>query len=797
MGTAIESIDKHGLRANGNNIPGVHGLLTAKVKATVKRRTLSLAAAVALPALMTSAVLALAGPAPAAQARAADQGVLGSDRTGTGHVSIAITSMNPQYAGPGATVTVAGTISNGTSQTEAGLDVQLYTSPTRFSSRDGMDSFLTQGGEADLEAAGSQFLLPTSVKPGSTAHWSASFDVSGVGMSEFGVYPVVAQLQDDIAGTVLTSAQTLLPFWPGQRAAGLLSSLNISWLWPLVEQPHQQVCPALTNNGLAAALQPGGRLSALVTAAVTHPDADLTWFIDPALLSDVATMTKPYSVGGTPDCTHVPPNEPASKAAVSWLAKVKAATASQPTVIAPFANVDMTALVHEGLTADLASAYHIGDAVARSILGQPLTPTIAWPPGGTADLSLLTSLGTAENIRTVVLNSSELPPSATAVYQPDDAVTSITTGAGTSMNVLLADDTLTGVLAAGDTSSGALSGSAEFAVKQRFLAETAMIAAEAPDSARSVVVAPPENWSPSQALAGDLLAETAGAPWLKPTTLSSLPTAHDTDRTVHRQPLQASQGSPGELSRGYLGMVKSVGSQLSVYESMLFHPEPSYLQSLDEALAATESAAWRGRGAAQGQALAGGLQEYLHGAEDKVRIITSTEVSMAGASGPIPVVIQNSLLRQAIEVRVNATVVSTPRRTSQLTIGRSADKLVVVQPGEAVPVRLPVSSAPQGPTVIRLGLTSANGTTLPFAQTQLTVESTRYGRAILFLIGAAIGVLVLTSVYRGARRRLRGDGHVVYEEADPPGSVVTGTSAQHPTEAPDDLADARRWADDA
>jgi hypothetical protein len=67
----------------------------------------------------------------------------------------------------------------------------------------------------------------------------------------------------------------------------------------------------------------------------------------------------------------------------------------------------------------------------------------------------------------------------------------------------------------------------------------------------------------------------------------------------------------------------------------------------------------------------------------------------------------------------------------------------------------------------------------------------------LFLIGAAIGVLVLTSVYRGARRRLRGDGHVVYEEADPPGSVVTGTSAQHPTEAPDDLADARRWADDA
>jgi hypothetical protein len=68
----------------------------------------------------------------------------------------------------------------------------------------------------------------------------------------------------------------------------------------------------------------------------------------------------------------------------------------------------------------------------------------------------------------------------------------------------------------------------------------------------------------------------------------------------------------------------------------------------------------------------------------------------------------------------------------------------------------------------------------------------------LFLIGAAIGVLVLTSLFRGVRRRMRGGTTLVNEEADPPGSVVTGTSdARYPTEAPDDLADARRRADDA
>ena len=221
-----------------------------------------------------------------------------------------------------------------------------------------------------------------------------------------------------------------------------------------------------------------------------------------------------------------------------------------------------------------------------------------------------------------------------------------------------------------------------------------------------------------------------------------------------------------------------------------------YTQSLDEALFATESAAWRGSGMRRGAALADGLSVYITSAENKVKIIDSDQVQMGGSSGQVPVSIQNGL-HQAIEVRVVATVDNVPGRTSQLTIGRYPDTLII-PPLQLALVKLPVSSAPQGSTVIHLGLTSANGTPLTFTDTRRTVVSTRYGRAILFLIGAAIGVLVLTSVYRGVRRWLHDDTHLINEEADPPGSVVTGTSdARHPTEAPDDLADARRWVDDA
>ena len=759
----------------------MRGLLSAKVRRRIAARTAALAGVIAVPVVVLAAGL---GAAPAVQA----------DAAASGHVSVTITAMTPQTAGPSSTVRLTGTVTNGTSQTQAGLEVQLLTSATRFSARDSMDSYLAHGSDASLEAVGGLFVLPASVGPGQSANWRASFSVSAVGMSEFGVYPVAAQLLD-YSGDVLGSAQTLLPYWPGQNSGVLARPLSISWVWPLIDQPHRQVCSALTNNDLAASLGSAGRLSALLDAGASHPGADLTWFVDPALLGDVSTMTRAYSVGGQANCTGEV-SERALPAASRWLSELRQTTAAEPTVITPYANVDTSALVHQGLTADLASAYALGDAEARSVLGTAPSQAIAWPAGGTADLSVLTRLATSEHVSTVVLSSSEMPPSPGDVFTPDDAVAAIHTGAGTAMTVLLADSTLTGVLAGGGTSSGTSSAGTEFSVRQRFLAETAMIAAEAPDSARSLVVAPPQDWSPSQALADDLLSETTSAPWLKPATLGSLATTSGTGSGFSRQALPASKASPGELSASYLAPVEQLGRQIGQYESMLYKASASYLQALNQALAALESAAWRRNGAATGQAMRANLMQYTANAMRKVRIITSPTVPMGGSSGSVPVAIQNGLGHNTIQVRVVATPLNNPDRSSQLRIGHFSS-VVQVPPGDAVTVRLPVSSAPQGSTPITISLATVNGTPLGVKQATTTVESTRYGQAILFLIGAAIGVLVLTSGYRAIRRWLRGDSHGTRGEAQSPGSVESGTSAPQPTEGQDDLADARRWVDDA
>ena len=770
----------------GNTIPSVHGLLPADIP----RRFLSLAAAAVVPAALT-AVLGLAPPAQA-QPGQPGQAVQPGQAAQAGRVSIVIDSMTPQTAGPGSTVTVAGTVTNGTGQTEAGLGVQLLTSPVRFATRDEMDGFVDHRSGASLVDAGNQFVLTASLKPGATVRWHASFGADTVGMTQFGVYPVGVQLADE-AGDVLGLDQTLLPFWPGQQAAGLGRPLDIAWTWPLVDQPHHQVCSALSNNSLVSSLAPAGRLSALLGAGQAYPGAHLTWVIDPALLSDVATMTKPYQVASGTGCNPAP-WQPASKAAQNWLDTLRGITGARSPVLTPYANVDVSALVHSGLAPDITSAYNAGYAVADSVLHGSFGPTIAVPAGGMADLSVLSNLATAQHTGTAVLDSSEMPPADPTVFEPDDAVTKIRTPAGVNMTILLADHILTGVLAAGNTSSGVLPVSTQFAVSQRFLAETAMIAAEAPDSDRSVVVAPPQDWSPSAALASNLLSETTSTPWLSPTALAGLASAPDGNRHIARTPPPSNKTAPGELTSSYLGTVAGTGTALGVYRDLLYQPSSSYIQGLELALTASESSAWRRGAASRGQRLVNKLSNFMGGEEGRIKIIAAQQVPMGGSSGQIPVSIQNGS-HHPIQVRLNVSPVTVPDQPTQLTVGHFQN-LITIPPQQAPTVKLPVSSAPIGPTDLQLTLTTAHGKPLPLPVTSLTVQSTRYGRAILFLIGAAIGVLVLTSVFRGVRRRMRAERQVAPEDTDLPGSVETGTSARHPTEAPDDLADARRWADD-
>jgi hypothetical protein len=712
-----------------------------------------------------------------------------------GGVTLAIDSISPQIATATSTVVVSGTVTNGTRSALTGLSVVLDSTETWFGTRSSMDAFADSTGSgagADAASApsliedGTPFTFSGAVPAGGTASWKVEFTAADAGLTQFGVYGLEAALNGP-AGTPPATSRSLLPFWqPGA------SKLKIAWIWPLIDQPYTQACGWPTSDDLESSFASGGRLDDLLTAGSSDPAAKLTWAVDPALLGDAESLRVRHQVGGSADCTGQS-EQPASAAAGNWLTALQTATASQPVITTPYANVDVAALVHNGLSNDMKTAYQLGQQVADPALSKAFLIDIGLPAGGLADQSVLTALSANENIPSVVLSSSEMPLTNGAFA--DDAVSSWANGEGSTMSVLLADSTLTTVLKGAGTTSAA----GQFAIEQRFLAETAMIAAEAPNDPRSLVVSPPETWDPSQALATTLLKETTSAPWLQPVQLESLTGPHsDAASQVSRRPPPANSVSAKELSKTYLNSVSALDGMLAVYSSMLDGAPAGYKTQLEMALAATESSAWRGGGtsAAQGKALVTGLSQYLSDAERKVRIIPPGQISMAGASGQLPVTIQNGLEKQAVRVRLVATVVTARGYANTLTIGEQ--KVVTIPPGQVRLVKLDVHSARQGSTTIDLSLTSANGSVLPWTVgTQLTVNSTRYGQAILLLIAAAIGLLLLSSAFRSSRRRLAAapaDPRAGGEEHGSPGNVMT--SEQDPTEAPDDLADARRWADD-
>ena len=185
----------------------------------------------------------------------------------------------------------------------------------------------------------------------------------------------------------------------------------------------------------------------------------------------------------------------------------------------PYADADVAALTRAGLQQITRTAYHVGESVAATLLPRQASVSVAWPADGAANASTLTSLAHDGGASTVVLNSGQLPSSD---GQYDNALNATTVGDGTAMGVLLADSGITGLLGSVSASSPAR---AQFDAAQDFLADTAMILAEAPYLQRSLVIAPPRHWDPSAAEAGALLSMTYSAPWLHKTGLSSLAAA--------------------------------------------------------------------------------------------------------------------------------------------------------------------------------------------------------------------------------------------------------------------------------
>ena len=404
---------------------------------------------------MAIAVWALALGGPGVPAGAATTAA--AQANGTPPVSLAITSVSPTYAKPNETVTVSGTLTNVSNRAMSGLSIQLRSSPDPFTSRGSLQEYADGTFPADEPVTGAVTTLKEPVPAQTTITWSVPLPVDDVGMTTFGVYPLAAQAENSSL-TPLTVSRTFLPFWPNSKSLQP-DTEAIAWIWPLIDQPRQGACSGLVNNGLEASLASGGRLDDLLRAGSEFSgSAHLTWAIDPALLANADTMTKPYTTG---DGGCGGKTKPASQAAGSWLAQLKSATTGQPVFVTPYADADVAALTRSHMTADLAYAFTEGRSVATSLLNRNFTGSgatdsanmtrLAWPADGIANRTVLENLA-ANGISTVVLDSTTMPPSPQQDYTPS-AQTTASDGTGTPMTVLLSDDTITQIIGTANSPS--------------------------------------------------------------------------------------------------------------------------------------------------------------------------------------------------------------------------------------------------------------------------------------------------------------------------------------------------------
>jgi len=695
-----------------------------------------------------------------------------TDRAVSHSLAVSITGVTPQQwaTSKTSTVTVSGTLSNHTGSTLRGIQVQLQWYPLTFLTRSGMDSFASggpvslQSGQVTLQTVGDTTLGPA-LANGATTHWSVSFNLSQsfIGYSPaLGDYPLQVQASSATSGYQATS-RTFLPYWTG---GGSATPLKVGWVWPLIDTPQQGACPqTLATNSLAGSFAANGRLSTLLDAGLQWASRDdLTWAIDPALLSDATVMTHAYFTGGNSGCTDRTPLR-ASAAAQGWLSKL-AGTAGQPAFLTPYADVDAAALTHAGLDADLASAYQLGDSVASKILpstfgssadgtGAGTTLAAAMPAGGTADAGVLANLARAGGVNTVILGSGELPTSSPPF---DNALARTKTSTGADMSVLLADSGISAIL--GSASAGSSPG-AQFAAAQDFLAQTAMIVAEGPNApSRSLVVAPPTGWDPSPAEASELLSLTKNAPWLRVADLGTLATAA---AKLPAERLPKRQVSGSELPDLYLDQLRTLDGTVDLFEDMLSDPPKSYLTSLNAAVAVTQSSAWRRSASPGGWLALSELSSYITDLQHTVVLIPVKKILLAGTSGDTLASVQNGLSHLdlpylpspglAIAVRVGASA----EVGSSLSVTSHAG-VQVVNPGMTGSVRLTIHSTTIGTSTLRLQLLTRDGSPLTWlhASEPLSVEVTRFGRLILVIIFGALGVLVLATVLRLRRKRRRG-----------------------------------------
>jgi hypothetical protein len=680
--------------------------------------------ALVVPLLLTGGPALAATPTPhhgtlASHSATAERASREKQPTNKLPVNVVIGSVSPKYLQrPSQTLKLSGQVQNQSDSAFQRLTVRLHYSTQGVQSRGNLQAY-ADGKGLDPRPVGATQVLPAAVQPGGQQPWALSMPVNRMHLpTKFGVYPISVEVLNSV-GTVVGRQRTFITYFPKGTSA---AKTKVSWVWPVIDQPHRADDATFVDDRLERTLNTGGRLGDLVTAAARSKS--VSWLIDPALADDAAAMAGKdgYTIKGTV-------HKPQSVAAEGWLNTLRNTLAGKRVIATPYGDPDVMALSHAGMGQDIKTATDaVPSALGRANL--PLESTsVAVPPDGVADQQTLANLVKA-GAGTILLNSTVLPNLEAQSYTANPlAQKSI---GGKDVKLIAYDDTINKVLAAEGDEGITLA-------EQRFLAETAMITNERPFYPRTLVIVPPRRWAPGLTLAKDLLAfSSGGVPWMRPVTLAAVEKQKPEARTFLPQ-----KGQTG-LPKRYLRDVGKLSARARQF-TLIFQPPVS---GFTNGVARVESSAWSDQ-TPSGSRLRQTLDNELRTAQGKIRVLND-RWDLAGKSGQVPITISNKLEHGTVKVKLHAYSQNDTRLHVEGP-GQNQSE-ITLEAGHQETVKLYMKAAANGPAYVYLELLGPDGQPFTAAKV-LQVRATAYGRTALLITGVSLAVLFVGVGYRMIRRR--------------------------------------------
>jgi hypothetical protein len=666
---------------------------------------------------------------------------------------------------------VAGRLVNCGEQAVSGLQVRLVTGG-RLSTRSQLRRATSEPviGSRRLEAQDAQV---TDLGAGASTRFDVRVRVADLRLgARNGVHPLAVQARGRTGSGSrgpVGLASTFVPWFP----EGPVAPTRLAWLLPLVDEPHRGPGAVMLSDELEELVAGSGRLAQVLVGgrvgaaggceppALPTGDAGpadgcrgeavpVTWAVDPDLVHSVEAMTRPYAVlvdGRRTD-------RPASPAAAAWLSSLAAAAADGDLLALPYADPDVVALSRTGspLVDDVALLQQLGRSEVRRLLDAEPLQGVAWPPPGPVT-GVVDTLSGSER-RALVVRASALTgrQSGTASDRTPSARTTLPSTVE-PVPALVPDDALSDLLAPDPTDDG---WQGERLAEQRWLAETAMIAAERPGESRTLVVAPERRAALPPALLAAAVADTGRLPWLCGVPLADA--AAGTERCAQLPDAQGPAPAAGPavpvasvpdvqaLPPAFVRAVAVVRRDSDQFTEQVLTPDDDGAKAIRARLlrarGRAESAAWRAR-PAEGRRMLDLLRDDVAALRSRVTLVGEPAL-LTGREGTVQLVVQN-LLDQPVNVGVRLDPTSAARLTSE-------DTEIQVVPGQStVPVSVRVEARTAGRFTARVGLVDASGE--PFGSTvELAVRSTQYGRVALAVTGVAAAVLLVAAGVRITRR---------------------------------------------